>query len=219
LQVLPGQTVLESAQLNFPPVNAETLFLVQWIADSNRFLGATSVLVYPTNLFQTLQTSLDRNNLGVFDPGNQLEPLLKEEGISFTDLGAMKLDDFSGRLAIIGPFQSKAQVPRGIEDSIKAMARRNVAVVWVQPPEPPGRADRVGWERKKFEPSFYCVQKKQTAVVVAQPDLLANLAGNPQSQIALIYFCHLALDPQPMTLPGASSEDALAQGLLPTLPQ
>ena len=41
LQVLPRQTVLESAQLNFPPVNAETLFLIQWIASSNRY-GADS---------------------------------------------------------------------------------------------------------------------------------------------------------------------------------
>ena len=31
LTVLPGQTVLESAVLTFPPVKAETRFLVQWL--------------------------------------------------------------------------------------------------------------------------------------------------------------------------------------------
>lgn len=203
LQVLPGQTVLESARLDFPAVNAETLFLIQWIADSNRVLGTTSVLVYPTNLFQTLQPFLGKRNFGVFDPDNQLKPLLKMNGISFADLGEMRLDDFSGKLAIIGPFQSKTQVPQGLGDRIKAIARRNVAVVWIQPPVPELRPARVGWEREKLQPSFYCVQKKETAVVIVQPELIADLAENPQSQIALIYLCHLALDPKPPALPDA----------------
>jgi hypothetical protein len=46
------------------------------------------------------------------------------------------------------------------------------------------------------------VQKKQTAVVVVQPELVDDLAENPQSQLNLIYFCHLALNPQPPVLPG-----------------
>jgi hypothetical protein len=39
------------------------------------------------------------------------------------------------------------------------------------------------------------------AVVVVQPELVANLPENPQSQRNLIYFCHLALTPQPVLLP------------------
>lgn len=194
LQMLPQQTVLESAQLNFPAVKAKTKFLVQWLVDTN-VLGATPVLVYPTNLFQALQPFVGETNFGVLDPNNQLKPLLKAQGIKFVDLAETGLDGFSGQLAVIGPFQSKAQVPDGLANQILALAKTNVAVVWIQPPqEKPG----------KLQPSFYCVQKKQTAVVVVQPDLVSNLADNPRSQLNLIYFCELALNPQPPVLPDVS---------------
>jgi hypothetical protein len=48
LRVLPQQTVLESAQLEFPAVKTETKFLVQWIG-RNDVIGKMEVLVYPTN--------------------------------------------------------------------------------------------------------------------------------------------------------------------------
>lgn len=35
LTVLPGQTLLESAAMTFPPVKAETRFLVQWLDGTN----------------------------------------------------------------------------------------------------------------------------------------------------------------------------------------
>ncbi|HTV39603.1 MAG TPA: hypothetical protein VMF08_03435 [Candidatus Sulfotelmatobacter sp.] len=201
LEVLPQQTVLESAQLNFPPVNAETLFLIQWISDSNRVVGTTSVLVYPTNLFQALRPFLDRKNFGVFDPGNQLKPLLKRQGISFADLGEMKLDDFRGRLAIIGPFQSQEEVPKGLANRIKTIARKNVAVVWIQPPQAVSLASPLNWERKRIEPTYYWVRKRQTAIVIVRPDMASDLPKNPQSQVTLIYLCRFALDPEQMALP------------------
>lgn len=201
-RVLPQQTVLESARLKFPVVNAEAKFLVQWLDETNHLIGITCVLVYPTNLLQTLQPLLCETNFGVLDPGNQFKPLLKAQGISFMDLGGMKLENFSGQLAVIGPFESKAQVPDNLAYQIKALALRNVAVVWIRPPEPPPAF--LDWEREKLVPSFYCVQKSQTSVVVVQPDLVSNLPVNPQSQIALIYFCHLALKPQPAVLPDLS---------------
>jgi hypothetical protein len=203
LQVLPEQTVLESAQLDFPAVDAETKFLVQWLDETNHVIGVTSVLVYPTNLLQTLQPLLCETNFGVLDPGNQLKPLLKAEEISFVDLDEMGLDGFSGQLAVIGPFASKAQMPDDLAYQVKELAKRNVAVVWIQPPRP-SLPPSLDWERQTPQPSFYCVQKNQTSVVVVQPDLVAGLSENPQSQIALIYFCHLALKPQPAVLPDLS---------------
>src|SRR5579862_7212568 len=59
LQVLPGQTVLESAQLDFPDVKAETRFLVQWLENTNRVIGVTEVRVYPTNLLKELRPLAD----------------------------------------------------------------------------------------------------------------------------------------------------------------
>ncbi len=204
LDVLPAQTVLESAQLNFPSVRAETRFLIRWLDDANHVLGVTSVLVYPTNLFQFLQPFLCQTNFGVLDPGNELKPLLRAQGISFTDLGQMNLEDFSGRLAVIGPFESKAQVPEGLAYRIRDIAKKNVAVVWIQPPRPVSLTSALDWEREKIPPSFYSVQKSRTAVVVVQPDMVPDLPENPRSQIALIYFCNLALNPQPAVLPGLS---------------
>jgi hypothetical protein len=45
-----------------------------------------------------------------------------------------------------------------------------------------------------------------TAVIVVQPDLVSNLPENPRAQLNLIYFCKLALKPEPMTLPDFPSE-------------
>lgn len=200
VQVPAGETVLESAALDFPAVKAKTKFLVQWLGDTN-VLGMTPVLVYPTNLLQSLRTFLSETNFGVFDPGNRLKSLLKAQGIKFADLAQTGLDDFSGQLAVIGPFQSRAQVPDGLADQILTLARSNVAVVWIQPSEPaPGDVRPTG-----LLPSFYSVQKSQTAVVVVQPALVDDLAENPQSQLNLIYFCQLALNPQQPVLPGLSS--------------
>jgi len=197
LQLLPGQTLLESAQLDFPAIKSKTKFLIQWLAETN-VLGVTPVLVYPTNLLQSLHTFLSETNFGVFDPGDRLKPLLKAQGIKFADLAQTGLDDFSGQLAVIGPFQSRAQVPDGLAEQILALAKKNVAVVWIQPGEP-ARGDV---RPTGLLPSFYSVQKKQTAVVVVQPGLVDDLAENPQSQLNLIYFCQLALNPQPPVLPG-----------------
>jgi hypothetical protein len=205
LQVPAGETVLDSAALNFPAVNAETRFLVQWLEETNRVIGVTQVLVYPTNLFQALPLMLGGTNFGVLDPNRQLVPLLQTQGIHFIDLGQMELDDFSGKLAVIGPFKSKAQMPEGLAKRIETIAKHNVAVVWIQPPaETTPRASFVGLQRGTLLPSFYSVQKNRTAVIIVQPEWVADLAENPQSQLNLVYFCKLALNPQPPGLPGLS---------------
>ena len=63
LRVLPQQTVLESARLDFPPVKAETKFIVQWVEGTNHVIGRTEVLVYPTNLLHELKLMLDENEV------------------------------------------------------------------------------------------------------------------------------------------------------------
>ena len=197
LQVLPGQTVIESAQLDFPPVKAETKFLIQWLENSNSVLGQTEVLVYPTNLLAELKPLAGDQALGVFDPQNQLKPLLKNLKLEFTDLENLDLENFSGRLAIIGPFQSQAQMRDGLGKQIQALAKKGAAIVWLQPPPE---------KRSRLQPSFYSVSMNTNAVVVVQPELVADLPGNPQSQLNLIYFCKLALHPQPPALPDLAAQ-------------
>lgn len=112
--MLPQQTVLESAQLDFPAVRAETKFLVRWLENSNRVIGMSTVLVYPTNLLAELNPLLAGQELGVLDPNDSVKPLLKQNGVKFTDLGESALEDFRGRLAILGPFSSKSQLPEAM---------------------------------------------------------------------------------------------------------
>ena len=202
LRVLPGQTIVETAALAFPAVRGETRFLVQWIEGSNRVAGSTEVCVYPTNLLSELRPLVEKEGvLGVYDPQNELKELLRNAKVEFADLGNTELEKFRGTLAIIGPFDPKTSVGSVVTTQIKAIAENGVGVVWVQPP-----ADESWVAKEKLKPSFYAVPENQTAAVIVQPELLANLAGNPRAQLNLIYFCKLALSPQPLTLPSVKKQ-------------
>jgi hypothetical protein len=199
LHILPRQTVLESAQLDFPAVEAETKFLVQWLVNSNSVVGRTEVRVYPTNLLDELKLLVDEGgkNLGVLDPKNQIKPALKSSAVKFADLAETGLDDFSGRLAIIGPCGPDDPEWNNLANRISKLAEKGTPVVWIQSP-PPRRAG--------IWPSFWTVPKNQAVVVVARPELVAALPDNPQSQLNLIYFCRLALNPTPPALPDLSPQ-------------
>lgn len=197
IEILPGQTILETATVDFPDVRAETRFLIQWLEGTNRVLGKTEVLVYPTNLLGELKTLMGENVLGVLDPNNELKPLLKQNRVDFVDLGETSLEDFQGKLAIIGPFQSKLQMHKGLAQTIQRIARKGAAVVWIQPPSEP---------REKLKPSFYVVTEFKGSIVAAQPQLTAHLSENPESQLNLIYFCKLALNPELFAFPDLTSQ-------------
>jgi hypothetical protein len=192
LSVLPQQTVMESAQLDFPAVKAETKFLVQWTGGSNQLLGITEIMVYPTNLLGELKPLFAKDTLGVLDPNGELMPALKQNGVEFIDLEEKTLEDFRGKLAVIGPFHSRAQMRDGLAQSIRKIAAAGTAVVWLQPPPGPNA---------ELMPSFYIVPGSKAAVVVAQPDLTAHFSDSPQSQLNLVRFCKLALDPKPFLIP------------------
>ncbi len=197
IEILPGQTVLESTSMDFPAVNAETRFLIQWLEGTNRVIGKTEVLVYPTNLLGELMPLLGGAILGVLDPNNELKPLLRAAKVDFVDVGETVLENFQGKLAIIGPFLTKSQMREGLATQIQALAKKNTAIVWLQPP-------RAGGE--KLQPSFYSVPETTNAVVVVQPELVSDLSDNPQSQLNLVYFCKLAMQPETFRLPGSITQ-------------
>lgn len=199
LEVLPQQTVLESAQLDFPPVKAETKFLVRWLENSNSVIGKTEVLVYPTNLLEELKLLVEEGerNLGVLDPNNQLKPALKSSAVKFVDLEETVLDEFPGKLAIVGTCNPNDAEWNRLANRISKLARNGTPVVWIQSPRN---------QRDKICPSFYIVPQNKAVVVVVQPELVADLPENPQSQLNLINFCKLALNPRPPALPDLSSQ-------------
>ncbi|MGA2177002.1 MAG: hypothetical protein ABSH38_18660 [Verrucomicrobiota bacterium] len=192
LQVLPQQTVLESARLDFPAVRAETTFLIQWLEDTNRVIGLTQVWVYPSNLLAELKPLAGAEPVGIFDPQNQIKPLLKNLQLPFTDLEISDLETFPGKLALIGPFQSRAQMREGLAEQIQTLAKKGAAVVWLQPP--PERHDAI-------VPSFYAVPEGKGAVVIVGADLVSGLSENPQAQLHLVQCSRLALNPKPFCLP------------------
>lgn len=194
IEVLPGQTVLESAPVDFPRVNAATKFFIQWIAATNRVVGKTQVLVYPTNLLSELKPLVGSEIFGALDPNNELKPLFKQNGVEFLDLEETTLEDFRGKLAVIGPFESKAQMRDGLAQTIQKITSQGVAVVWLQPPPSP---------RDELKPSFYVVPGNKAAVVIVQPDLVAHFSESSKAQLNLIYFCKLALNPVPFSLPNS----------------
>src|SRR6185437_561187 len=196
LQVLPGQTVVETASVEFPPVKAETRFMVQWFNNGSNVLGSTEVVAYPPNLLAELGILVNHEEgaLGIFDPENQLKSSLKHLKVDFVDLENTAPETFRGKLAILGPFEPGARPL--VTAQIKTLVENGVAVVWVQP-----RDCDVKRLDGDPQPSFYPVLVGRAAAVVVQPEMVAQLANNPRSQLNLIYFCKLALHPRPLTLP------------------
>jgi len=187
LQVLPGQTVLESALVRFPHVNAETQFIIQWIADSKQILGKIDVLVYPHDLLKEMKPLAGDDSIGLFDPADILKPLFRTLSIDLTDLQDIGLDQFHGRLAILGPFESTTQMPETFEQNVKAMARKSASVVWLQAPRHP---------HEFLKPSFCILHEGRGTIVLAQADLAANLLENPESQLNLVQLARMAVHPE-----------------------
>jgi hypothetical protein len=184
--------VLESAVLTFPRVKAETPFLVQWRDGAGRVIGVTEVLVYPPDLLKDLGPLAGDEAIGVFDPQNRLKPLLKATAVVYQDLEDTGLKAYSGKLVIVGPFQSRAQIQEGLSSHAKALALKGAGVVWIQPPPE---------KHQCLRPSFYSVLEGKGAVVVAQAGLVANLTDNPEAHLNLIQLARLALHPEPPRLP------------------
>ncbi len=192
LLVLPGQTVLESATVPFPAVRAETRFLLQWIEGRSNVIGVTELIVYPTNLLTELQSLAGGVALGVFDPADELKPLLRGLKIEFQDLQVSGTDKFAGRLAIFGPFAAKSQMRAERREDIRAVAKRGAAVVWLLPPLK---------DEARLKPSFYPVREGEGTVLVAAGDLVAQLAVRPEAQLNLVRLAREALHPTLLELP------------------
>ncbi|HYL94504.1 MAG TPA: hypothetical protein VET69_01775 [Terriglobales bacterium] len=197
LTILPGQTVLESVTLDVPAVRAETRFLAQWVQNSNNVLGVTEVWAYPTNILRELGGLAGTEPAGLYDPQDQLKPLLRAVSVEYVDLEAEGLERFVGRLVIVGPFASRAQVCEWLPDSLRSLAMRGVAVIWLLPPLE---------LRGKIKPSFYTVLAGKGAVVVVQAGVLSDLAQSPQAQLDLVDLCRQAVKPQPLQLPFLASQ-------------
>jgi len=191
LEVLAGQTILETNPLAFPSVAHATRFVIQWLDATNRVLGNSEVMVYPTNLLDALRTLANKKPLGVFDPQNQIKPLLTSSGLFFQDLEEQGIDNFSGRLAIIGPISADAPRPEALADEIINLARVGAAVVWIKADVACGPV---------LEPALYNLRVGQGAISVVRSRALLNLATNPLAQLNFVRAAQLAIKPDLLSL-------------------
>jgi hypothetical protein len=198
IQILPGQTIIESVKLDLPVVQAETRFLVQWVVPTNRVIGLTDLLVYPLELIKKLEILARPGPIGALDPDNVVKPIFDSVGKTVVDLENSDWDEFKGTLAIVGPFSSRVKMPSDLPRRIKALARNGVAVLWLRP-SPDQTSDRL-W------PSFYTVLENKAAIVVAQAELCSALADSPVAQNHLIQLSRLALHPAAPQLPEKETE-------------
>jgi len=194
LEVLSGQTVIESAPVTFPAVEEETPFIIQWLERSGRVLGKTSVLIYPTNLLSRLLALGGGQPIGLLDPENHFKAPFTPLGEKVANLQNVGADHFEGKLAIVGPVSAKAEMGTDLLRNVKFLATNCVAVVWLQSPAAKG---------DPLKPSFYLAREGKGAVLVVQSSLVDDLA-HPQAQLNLIELARLAVHPELLTWPSVA---------------
>jgi len=90
--------------VTFPEPDDSAEFVVQWIV-GERSLGASRVLVIPRDhLRRWAQRHRDRD-LWIYDPAEELKPVLKEFDVPFLDLLTMSGPPAGRGLLILGPFE------------------------------------------------------------------------------------------------------------------
>lgn len=196
LELLPRQTAVEKITLSLPAVRAATRFNLTCLDEGNRMIGQVEIIGYPSGVLQRLRTVTGEGVLGVLEPDGQLKKLLKESKLEFEDLNdSTDLARFQGKLAIVGPFSSPAQMTEDITRTVSERARKGLALVWIQPPNA---------HLPLLAPSAYMVKMEGGVVVVAQAATAANLSESPLAQLNLVRFAGWALAPDSLQLPQIS---------------
>lgn len=190
LEVLPGQTILESASLTFPAVNAETRFLVQWVTERNHIVGITETRVFPRDLLADLRPLLQGKPLGILDPLNQFKPVLAAVNVETIDLS--DTSEFTGELAVLGPFESVQQFRETGARGWLSLAAKGRTLICVRPP---------GDAKDGLIPSFETVSLEKGRIVFVQPEMIRDLGQRPVSQLNLLRLVRLALSPEPTRWP------------------
>jgi hypothetical protein len=172
IEILPRQTVLETLPVEFPAVRSSSRFRVEFPG-----IGSTEVTVYPNDLLKRLNTLAGEQPLGVYDPDEQLKPVLKQAAVSVADFETEPTDS---KLAIV--WSSAAGLPEPIASRVK----KGMSAVWI---------------RSSTIPTTYAVHQGAGMVVVAPASTVRGLVDSPVPQLNLIRDAELALEPEALRLP------------------
>jgi len=200
IRLLPRQTACETVLVIFPEVSSEASFLIEWIDKKNRILGRAPVAVFPTNLLAEIKSISSGKPVELFDPENQMKPILALNGVPCSNLEEKGIETAIGPLVIVAPFTTQSPGRKDLGSRIQALSKRGIAVLWIRLPIE---------SRDKLVPSFYVVTNQRGAVVVAQPELVANLGESPRAQSNLIHLARMAVHPESLQIPelGTNSTD------------
>jgi hypothetical protein len=175
-----GQTVVESVEVELPPVRGESGFQLSWF-DSEKKVGTTSVRVFPDDLLRSLSTLGGDTPVGVLDPEGHFKSALA--ALRPTELKeAEDLSSTESRLILIAPMAA-ANRPAGLLNALKKRALNGAAVVWVQSP---GRPASETW------PEAYLLNEGTGRVVIAAAGAVLPLAESPRAQLRLVHLAELA---------------------------
>ncbi len=190
LPVLAGQTVVERLAVRLPAVRAETRFLVQWLDEGGQAIGTSDLVAVPPDLLTELKALAGDRPLGVFDPTDQLKPLLPKVGVEFEDLDLEGLERFRGRLAIVCPADPTQVEPSALLRRLTKCRGAGVNLLWFRNVVP-----------APAQPVPVCLRRPGGGtLVLADARGLVGLSGRPDRQRALICLARLAVNAEPSEL-------------------
>ncbi len=187
LTILPGQTVVESVEIEFPKLRTPTRFTARWLDAGGKVLGTTEIWAHPDNLSELFRHLVGGQAVGLKDETGALRTVLLARGIPFTELnGDNAWNEFRGRLAVVAPQAEANQGELRLGTAALARIKEGLAVVWLQTPPTISRPTPPLAER---------VQVGRGVVVLVPSSIVAGLDRSPAAQLALMRLAELALSP------------------------
>jgi len=183
LRVMPGQTVLESAEVGIPAVKAETPFVLAWLDAAGRKLGESDLAVYPTNLLDLLTNLGGGKAIGIFDVSRQIQQALQKYNLPFDDFRDAGFAGFAGKLAVVAE-TGAADESENLSARVETLANSGVAVVWVQAPLQ---------HRSPLEPALSAAPFGSGAIATVPARTVADLADMPLAQLNLVQAAKMSL--------------------------
>jgi hypothetical protein len=189
IEVAPGKRLIESVGVDYPSVTSATTFQVQFLDGAKKVVGKVGVQVLPADVLKQLSTLNGNKPVGIYDPENQLKPVLSRLHVDFDDLqNDPAFDAFHGKFLIAGPFSSLDKVNESLRARVSAKLKQSCSVVWLLPPQLQAPFGSV------------CLSEENASEVVLHDVAFKELAHSASAQFNLLRSVHFALDPQKLSL-------------------
>jgi hypothetical protein len=188
LALLPRQSKIGQADIDFPSVRTASSFLVRFVSE-REVLGVLGVRVYPAGILSNLTASLGPVTVSAVRPG--LQRVLLESGFNLEESGLPPSGASWPRLAIHGPEFITNGTAAGVAQAL-SHAKSGTGVVLILPDDD---------ERVTTAPSYYSVPVGKGTLVTVREGTLADLATDPLAQLRLARIIRLALGQEFLTPP------------------